>query len=74
MLSSILSAPMSSIGVPTEIKPDELRVALSPDGVRELTAQGLEVKVQSGAGHGAGIDDEDFAQLGDGFELERHCR
>ena len=34
---------MSSIGVPTEIKADELRVAITPDAVRELVSQGLEV-------------------------------
>ncbi len=64
MASSVLSAPMASIGVPTEIKADELRVALTPDGVRELTAQGLEVLVQSGAGAGAGIRDDSFAKAG----------
>ena len=50
MPSSILSIPMASIGVPTEIKADELRVALTPDGVKELVTQGLEVQVQAGAG------------------------
>ena len=52
-----LTAPMASIGVPTEIKRDEQRVALSPDGVRELVGQGMEVRVQEGAGLGAGISD-----------------
>ena len=46
---------MASIGVPKEIKADELRVALTPDGTRELVNQGLEVRVQSKAGAGAGI-------------------
>ena len=55
---------MASIGVPTEIKADELRVALTPDGARELVTQGLEVLVQSGAGAGAGIGDEAFAKAG----------
>ena len=64
MLSSVLSAPMASIGVPTEIKVDELRVALTPDGVKELVTQGLEVRVQIGAGSGAGISDEAFASAG----------
>ena len=48
MTSSILSAPIATIGVPTEIKADELRVALTPDGVKELVSQGLEVLVQLG--------------------------
>ena len=64
MPSSVLSAPMASIGVPKEIKADELRVALTPDGTRELVNQGLEVRVQSNAGAGAGIDDEAFANAG----------
>ncbi|MCT0225718.1 alanine dehydrogenase [Synechococcus sp. CS-1328] len=59
-----LTAPMASIGVPTEIKRDEQRVALSPDGVRELVGQGMEVRVQEGAGLGAGIADDDYAAAG----------
>ena len=64
MPKSVFSAPMSSIGVPKEIKADELRVALTPDGVQELVTQGLEVRVQKGAGKGVGIDDEAFARAG----------
>ncbi len=64
MRSSVLSTPMASIGVPTEIKADELRVALTPDAARELVIQGLEVRVQSGAGAGAGIHDDAFAKAG----------
>ncbi len=64
MANFILSAPMASIGVPTEIKADELRVALTPDGVKDLVRQGLEVRIQSGAGAGAGINDETFALAG----------
>ncbi|HGY5534124.1 MAG TPA: alanine dehydrogenase [Prochlorococcus sp.] len=64
MASSVLSAPMASIGVPSEIKADEQRVALTPDGVKELVSQGLEVRVQAGAGAGAGINDEAFAAAG----------
>ncbi|MFQ6538388.1 MULTISPECIES: alanine dehydrogenase [Aphanothece] len=59
-----LTAPMASIGVPTEIKRDERRVALTPDGVRELVTQGMEVRVQEGAGLGAGIGDDAFAAAG----------
>lgn len=55
---------MASIGVPTEIKRDEQRVALTPDGVRELVGHGNEVRVQTGAGLGAGISDEAFAAAG----------
>ena len=62
--SSTFSAPMASIGVPSEIKRDEQRVALTPDGVGELVTQGMEVRVQAGAGLGAGISDDAFAAAG----------
>jgi alanine dehydrogenase len=52
------------VGVPTEIKTDEYRVALTPSGVRELADQGHEVAVQSGAGLGSAITDEDYAEQG----------
>ncbi|MEY3750047.1 MAG: alanine dehydrogenase, partial [Cyanobacteriota bacterium] len=38
-------APIASIGVPREIKPDERRVALTPDAVRELVSHGLQVRI-----------------------------
>ena len=41
------------IGVPTEIKSDEYRVAVTPAGVRELSEHGHEVLVQAGAGEGS---------------------
>jgi alanine dehydrogenase len=50
--------------VPTEIKRDEQRVAITPDGVRELVAQGMEVRVQEGAGLGAGISDDAYRVAG----------
>jgi alanine dehydrogenase len=52
------------IGVPSEVKVDEYRVAMTPAGVRELTERGHEVVVQAGAGVGSGIADEDFAAQG----------
>ncbi len=52
------------IGVPTEIKPDEYRVAVTPAGVREMTEHGHEVLVQAGAGEGSAIADEEFAAQG----------
>jgi alanine dehydrogenase len=64
MAAAQLAAPMASIGVPTEIKRDEQRVALTPDGIRELVSLGMEVRVQAGAGLGAGISDDDFAASG----------
>ncbi|MGI8558743.1 MAG: alanine dehydrogenase, partial [Solirubrobacteraceae bacterium] len=52
------------IGVPTEIKPDEYRVALTPAGVRELTSRGHQALVQRGAGLGSAIDDDAFEAQG----------
>jgi alanine dehydrogenase len=52
------------VGVPTEIKTDEYRVALTPAGVRELSDHGHEIFVQSGAGVGSAIGDEDYAGQG----------
>ncbi|HEX3392148.1 MAG TPA: alanine dehydrogenase [Solirubrobacteraceae bacterium] len=52
------------IGVPTEIKPDEYRVAITPAGVRELCSRGHQVLVQRGAGEGSAIPDEQFAAQG----------
>jgi alanine dehydrogenase len=52
------------VGVPTEVKPGENRVALTPDGVRELTSQGHRVLVEAGAGEGSSLHDADFAGAG----------
>ena len=52
------------VGVPTELKADEYRVALTPIGVRELIEQGHEVVVQSGAGEGSAIDDSSYSAQG----------
>jgi len=52
------------IGVPTEIKSDEYRVAVTPAGVRELSEHGHEVLVQAGAGLGSAIADEAYAAQG----------
>jgi alanine dehydrogenase len=52
------------IGVPSEIKLDEYRVALTPAGVRELSTRGHEVIVQTGAGEGSALPDEEFVAQG----------
>ena len=52
------------VGVPTELKTDEYRVALTPAGVRELVDAGHTVLVQSGAGVGSSISDEAYATQG----------
>ena len=52
------------VGVPKEIKPDEYRVGLTPNAVREYAAHGHEVLVQTGAGEGAGYADGDYVKAG----------
>jgi alanine dehydrogenase len=52
------------VGVPSEIKVDEYRVAITPAGVRELSARGHEVLVQAGAGEGSAMSDEQFRTQG----------
>lgn len=52
------------IGVPTEVKNHEYRVAITPSGAHELVRSGHEVVVQRGAGVGSSIPDEDFIAAG----------
>jgi alanine dehydrogenase len=52
------------VGVPTEIKSDEYRVALTPAGVRELVLHEHSVVVEAGAGEGSGIADADYVSQG----------
>jgi alanine dehydrogenase len=52
------------IGVPTEVKTDEYRVAITPAGVRECSAHGHEVLVQAGAGEGSAMADDQFRAQG----------
>ncbi len=52
------------IGVPKEIKNHEYRVGLTPSAVRELTARGHAVFVETMAGEAIGIHDEDYKRVG----------
>jgi alanine dehydrogenase len=52
------------VGIPTEIKNNENRVAITPAGVHELTRRGHDVFIQSGAGLGSGFEDADYAAQG----------
>ncbi|MDQ6725959.1 MAG: alanine dehydrogenase [Actinomycetota bacterium] len=52
------------VGVPRETKEGEHRVAMTPDGVRELAAHGHEVLVESGAGADSSFPDRDYAGAG----------
>ncbi|OCB40264.1 alanine dehydrogenase [Mycobacterium malmoense] len=52
------------VGVPTETKANEFRVAITPAGVAELSRRGHDVLVQAGAGEGSSIPDEEFKAAG----------
>ena len=52
------------IGVPKERRPDESRVAASPDTVKRLVGRGIDVLVEAGAGAGARFADQAFAGAG----------
>jgi alanine dehydrogenase len=52
------------VGVPTEVKNHEYRVAITPAGVHELTRHGHDVLVQAGAGIGSSITDDEFTAAG----------
>ncbi len=59
------SAPaIATVGVPKEVKTAEHRVAMTPDGVRELARGGVSVFVEDGAGVGASIMNEDYEAAG----------
>ncbi len=52
------------VGVPSEVKNSEYRVACTPAGVHELVRHGHEVLVQRGAGIGSSLPDAEFASAG----------
>src|SRR4051812_9594159 len=52
------------VGIPTEIKPDEYRVAITPAGVRELSDAGHEIVIQHDAGEGSAIPDGAYTEQG----------
>ncbi|MEP6843318.1 MAG: alanine dehydrogenase, partial [Pseudolysinimonas sp.] len=52
------------VGIPSEIKNNEFRVAITPAGVHDLSANGHTVTVQSGAGLGSSISDDDYRAAG----------
>jgi alanine dehydrogenase len=51
-------------GVPKEIKKHEYRVGITPEGVRELRAEGHRVIIEASAGEGSGFSDEDYQRAG----------
>ncbi|MDO4910677.1 MAG: alanine dehydrogenase [Corynebacterium sp.] len=52
------------IGVPKEIKNNERRVGMTPDGVAALTSRGHQVIIEVGAGRGSGFSDEEYTAAG----------
>jgi alanine dehydrogenase len=52
------------VGIPTEVKDSEYRVAATPEGVREFVHAGHEVVIESEAGDGSSLSDEGFAAAG----------
>jgi len=55
------------VGVPKEIKRDEYRVGLLPVGAEEFTRAGHHVLIETGAGAGSGLADQDY--VGHGAEI-----
>jgi alanine dehydrogenase len=53
-----------NIGVPKEIKNNEFRVAITPSGVREFIKHGHSVSIETNAGLGSAITDEDYRKVG----------
>src|SRR5215204_6678953 len=52
------------VGVPRETAPGERRVAMTPDTVKRLTASGVVVKIESGAGLASGHSDDAYVATG----------
>jgi alanine dehydrogenase len=52
------------VGIPKEVKDNEYRVAATPEGVRELVHAGHRVLVETGAGDGSALRDDDFVAAG----------
>src|SRR3546814_19593710 len=60
------------VGVPTEVKSDERRVALTPDGVRKREYRGEAMLVQSGADLGSAIPDNAYVAACAGIVAAPH--
>ena len=52
------------IGIPKEIKNHEYRVGLTPSSVREATAHGHDVIIETNAGAGIGCSNDDYVAAG----------
>ena len=63
-MTSATTPALGVIGVPKEIKGDERRVALTPDGAAELVQMGCQVLIEHDAGRGSGFSDEMYVSSG----------
>ena len=52
------------IGIPKEIKPQESRIGLTPESVKQLTSLGHEVLIENNGGFEAGFEDEQYKSVG----------
>ncbi len=52
------------VGIPTEVKNNEYRVAITPAGVHEFVRNGHDVLVQAGAGLGSSVRDDEYVRAG----------
>ena len=52
------------VGVPREIKNEEYRVAMTPNGVKDFVRAGHKVIVEAGAGTGSGFSDREYKAAG----------
>jgi len=59
------------LGILRESNPGETRVALLPESLRSLVAQGLSITVEAGAGSAAGAGDQAWAEAGASFTADR---
>src|SRR4051794_34152280 len=59
-----MRSPSMKVGVPKEVKNHEYRVAITPAGVHEFVRHGHEVYVETAAGLGSSIPDEEFVHAG----------
>ncbi|MCZ7604894.1 MAG: Re/Si-specific NAD(P)(+) transhydrogenase subunit alpha [Planctomycetota bacterium] len=62
---------MVSVFIPKEAPEGERRVAATPDTVKKMAAKGLKIVVQSGAGSGSHVSDEQFKEAGAEIESDR---
>ena len=52
------------VGIPREVKNHEYRVAITPAGVNEFVRAGHEVYIETQAGEGSSITDDEFVAAG----------